>query len=86
MIIQILNKRYDNQILEEIIKYRKKENKYIFNFLIDKLLYNIIDQIFFDIKDMIIIDKLIILFNELMSNENKEQLKNIDNKSFYLTN
>ena len=80
MIIQILNKRYDNQILEEIIKYRKKENKYIFNFLIDKLLYNIIDQIFFDIKDMIIIDKLIILFNELMSNENKEQLKNIDNK------
>ena len=80
MIIQILNKRYDNQILEEIIKYRKKENKYIFNFLIDKLLYNIIDPIFFDIKDMIIIDKLIILFNELMSNENKEQLKNIDNK------
>ena len=79
MIIQILNKRYDNQILEEIIKYRKKENKYIFNFLIDKLLYNIIDPIFFDIKDMIIIDKLIILFNELMSNENKTQLKNIEN-------
>ena len=53
MIIPILNKRYVNQIIEEIIKYRKNENKYIFNFLIDKLLYNILDPIFFDIKDMV---------------------------------
>ena len=71
-VITILKKRNENEVLEHIIKYNKKDNKYIFNFIIDKILYNIFDTIFLDIKDKIIIDKLIILFNELFNNnENK---------------
>ena len=76
MIIPILKKRDDIKIIQHIIKFHKKDNKYLFNFLIDKLLYNIFDPIFFDIKDPIIIDKLIILFNELLNKENKTE--NID--------
>ena len=71
-VIKILKKRYNNEIMEHLIKYHKNENKYIFNFLIDILLYYIFSEIFFDIKDQIIIDKLIILFNELLNNEKIE--------------
>ena len=71
-VIQIIKKRNDNEYLEHIIKSHKNDNKYIFNFLIDKLLYNIFSEIFFDIKDQIIIDKLIILLNELLNNEEKD--------------
>ena len=76
--IEILQKRYDNTVLEHLIKFHKNDNKYIFNFLIDKLLYNIFDSIFLDIKDQIIIDKLIILFNEILNNENKNKDKDIN--------
>ena len=76
--IEILKKRYDNTVLEHLIKFHKNDNKYIFNFLIDKLLYNIFDSIFLDIKDQIIIDKLIILFNEILNNENKNKDKDIN--------
>ena len=82
-IIQILKKRYDNGMMEHIIKYHKNENKYIFNFLIDDLLYNIFSEIFFDIKDQIIIDKIIILFNELLSKEDESEYKNINKEYIY---
>ena len=75
-IIQIFKKRNDNEILSHVIKYHKKEDKYIFNFLIDKLLETIFSKIFFDIKDQIILDKLIILFNEILNKENEN--KNIN--------
>ena len=76
-IIQICKKRNDNEILLHVIKYHKSEDKYIFNFLIDKLLYNILTKVFFDIKDQIIIDKLVILFNEILSKENIKENINI---------
>ena len=79
--IEILQKRYDNTVLEHLIKFHKNDNKYIFNFLIDKLLYNIFDSIFLDIKDQIIIDKLIILFNEILNNENKNKDKDINEQN-----
>ena len=79
--IEILQKRYDNTVLEHLIKFHKNDNKYIFNFLIDKLLYNIFDSIFLDIKDQIIIDKLIILFNEILNNENKNKDKDINDQN-----
>ena len=79
--IEILQKRYDNTVLEHLIKFHKNDNKYIFNFLIDKLLYNIFDSIFLDIKDQIIIDKLIILFNEILNNENKNNEKDINEQN-----
>ena len=82
-IIQILKKRYDNLMMEHVIKYHKSENKYLFNFLIDDLLYNIFSEIFFDIKDQIIIDKIIILFNELLSKENESEYKNINKDYIY---
>ena len=75
-IIQIFKKRNDNEVLSHVIKYHKKEDKYIFNFLIDKLLETIFSKIFFDIKDQIILDKLIILFNEILNKENEN--KNIN--------
>jgi hypothetical protein len=71
MFIPILQKRFDNAVLEHIIKFNKSDNKYIFNFILDKFLYNIFDSIFLDTKEQIIIDKLIILFNEILNNENK---------------
>ena len=70
-------------MMGHVIKYHKNENKYIFNFLIDDLLYNIFSEIFFDIKDQIIIDKLIILFNELLSKENEAEYKNINKEYIY---
>ena len=79
--IEILQKRYDNTVLEHLIKFHKNDNKYIFNFILDKFLYNIFDSIFLDTKEQIIIDKLIILFNEILNNENKNKDKDINDQN-----
>ena len=79
-IIQIIKGRYNNEIVEHIIKNNKKENKYFFNYLIDELLYHIFEPIFFDIKDQSILDKLIILFDEIL-NEDKSLYKEINKEN-----
>ena len=75
MIVPIIKNRTNNEILSYMIKNKKDDNKYLWNDLIDNLLYNILEPILFDIKDFIIVDKLIILFNELL-NQNQNIYKN----------
>ena len=76
MVVPIIKGRGNNDIIAYMIKNKKKNEIYIWNYLINNLLNNILEPIIFDIKDQIIIDKLIILFNEFL-NENQEIYKNI---------
>ena len=80
MIVPIIKQRTNNEILSYMIKNKKEDNKYMWNYIIDNLLYNILEPILFDLKDFIIFDKLIILFNELL-NENQNIYQNT-NKNY----
>ena len=77
MIVPIIKGLKNNEIIEHAIKNTKKDIPFLWNYLINSLLYNILEPIIFDIKDQIIIDKLIILFNEFL---NKELYKNNEKK------
>ena len=66
MIVPIIKGRSNNEMVGHIIKNKKEDEKYLWNYLIEKFLYNILEPIIFDVKDIIIMDKLIILFNELL--------------------
>jgi hypothetical protein len=77
MIVPIIKARSNDDIVSYTIKNKKEEEQYIWNNLIDKLLNNILQPIIFDIKDIIIMDKLIILFNELLA-QNQNIFQNIN--------
>ena len=81
MIVPIIKNRTNKEIIEYMIKNKKEDEKFIWNYLIESLLYKIIEPIIFDIKDQLIIDKLIILFNELLNkNQNINTNNNLDKK------
>lgn len=80
MIVPIIKGRSNNEVVGYIIKNKKEDEKYLWNYLIEKFLYNILEPIIFDIKDIIIMDKLIILFNELLI-QNQNIFRNI-NKAY----
>ena len=77
MIVPIIKGRQNHDIVKYMIKTKKEGETFIWNYLINSFLYNILDPILFDIKDQIIIDKLIVLFNEFL-NENQNINKNLD--------
>ena len=79
-IVPIIKNRTNNEIIEYMIKNKKEDEKYIWNYLIENLLYKIIEPIIFDIKDQLIIDKLIILFNELLSKNQNINNTNLNKK------
>ena len=60
MIVPIIKQRTNNEILSYMIKNKKEDNKYMWNYIIDNLLYNILEPILFDLKIFIIFDKIII--------------------------
>ena len=64
-----------NEIVEHMIKNKKEDVPFLWIYLINSLLYKILEPIIFDIKEQIIIDKLIILFNEFL---NKDIYKNLN--------
>ena len=80
MIVPIIKTRSVNDIVAYMIKNKKEEEKYLWNYLVDKFLNNILQPIIFDIKDIIIMDKLIILFNELLA-QNQNIFQNINSEN-----
>ena len=75
MIDSIIKGLEKNEIIEHMIKNKKEDIPFLWIYLINSLLYKILEPIIFDIKDQIIIDKLIILFNEFL---NKDMYKNLN--------
>ena len=68
MFVPIIKGRQNNDIVKYMISIKKEDDSFIWNYLINIFLYNILEPILFDIQDqIIIIDKLIILFNEFLN-------------------
>ena len=63
---------------DEVINYiknKKDKNKFIWNFLIEELLYNIIDPTIFDLTSQIVWDKIENLFNDIIKINSNLQKK-----------
>ena len=80
MIVPIIKGRSNNEIVAYMIKNKKDDDAFIWNYLIENFLNKILEPIIFDIKDEIIIDKLVILFNEFLE-QNQIIFENV-NKNY----